>query len=1140
MSNTVDLYERLNRGPAFLLLGQHYLSLETSIDPFLAEVLRKYGSGSTDAEGYHQILGNEASKSTDSKESALAWMQNKCSIFSTPLWLGTVADFAWSGVYTSAIDIIWQRAFKASWREIEPIYTEEKNPLDARSRSKLHCTYLFGSVDQSSSDQRPPLTRLEMNRRRQIAVSLLRRLPSLITPLGSLLIEGYGEDDWMPLDDLLVVIDQMQPGQVHWFHADSQLREHPDVDHLVNSGKITLYEESLATFLKHGEDFLQFGDHTDVDVEGHLVGIAGKNRAVPISLWNQINRSATVVDAAAGSDLLDISEEKRYMDFRSFLARSGTKPIWSAYARGFSFRRDFEQELLERVLKQLESPELSEDPIILHGQSGIGKTVALGSLAYRVKSEGIYPVLFIERRPLRPSHYDMDAFLEWAENQGASNTLVVWDGMLEFDQYLETIEYLTSRGRRLVLVGSSYRYVDSGRIKGREDFFVDADPILSPREMQRFGPFLKGLLPNIGGIENILQKYGANFFVSLYRILPTTRRQLSAGINLEASYSEERIDEIAKELASEPANVSSMSSMAYALMQAGFEAKPSGFSTDAMELAGEYMDQINQLTGLVMVPGRFGLRVPVELLMRTIGYDVPVDIIDILSKVDLFSWDNDSAGNITIGPRHSLEAELITRTRLGGPRYEIEFTATLLRHIAPTDTEIQFAIDLIRKFNPSDGDRHTNPYTPYLLVVTDALEYVREQRSLLNPRLMLQESNLLRESIRASEITDDSISYDDLLDRAENVISRALELVDQQGMNRELRSQLLVELAATLGSRAKHLYDTDPQNAERLYLNLRQFLFDARTTSRSNFYPIDVLFWTTRDLVRAENVSAHVRLDAQAEILNTFEMAELDESFTALQRFHERKQELGYLVGNYELSDDAFAELERQGSTAGYVLKAMQMVGELPRDRILDQDEISRVSNALRFLEKHYGKLSHDGRALQTLFRYWWFSKVHHPIFWGERQSLPFNVDDWTYCFKLLSEILGGEEVYRSPILKYLLGITLFHLGTIDQAEQVFEELGRENPIRGPRRIMRSYLMSTSDGEPKKFSGTVEWISSDKRGAIYIPELRKTIPFRPSDFRQPDIIKGSALNDFHIAFNFIGFLADPPGFLVYSERRNRS
>ena len=61
---------------------------------------------------------------------------------------------------------------------------------------------------------------------------------------------------------------------------------------------------------------------------------------------------------------------------------------------------------------------MQNDPIILHGQTGTGKTVALGSIAYRVRDEGKYPVLFIERKSQRLSNNDLEAFCKWAEDLG--------------------------------------------------------------------------------------------------------------------------------------------------------------------------------------------------------------------------------------------------------------------------------------------------------------------------------------------------------------------------------------------------------------------------------------------------------------------------------------------------------------------------------------------------------------------------------------------------------------------------------------------------------------------------------------------------------------------------------------------------
>jgi hypothetical protein len=196
-----DFYRRLKRGPAFLLLGQNYLRLESGVDSFLSEVIRKYGGASAEKETYDEILDSGAASSP---ESALAWMDDRCRRLSVPRWLKTAASYLWNGVYTSAIDSIWPSCFRTSWREIQPLFEEKYRPSDPRNRSLLHCTFLYGCVNRAEEGERPPLTRFDYRKRKQIAISLARRLPEAITPMGVLAIEGHaGDSDWLSLDDLL-------------------------------------------------------------------------------------------------------------------------------------------------------------------------------------------------------------------------------------------------------------------------------------------------------------------------------------------------------------------------------------------------------------------------------------------------------------------------------------------------------------------------------------------------------------------------------------------------------------------------------------------------------------------------------------------------------------------------------------------------------------------------------------------------------------------------------------------------------------------------------------------------------------------------------------------------------------------------
>jgi hypothetical protein len=151
------------------------------------------------------------------------------------------------------------------------------------------------------------------------------------------------------------------------------------------------------------------------------------------------------------------------------------------------------------------------------------------------------------------------------------------------------------------------------------------------------------------------------------------------------------------------------------------------------------------------------------------------------------------------------------------------------------------------------------------------------------------------------------------------------------------------------------------------------------------------------------------------------------------------------------------------------------------------------------------------------------------PIFYGERQTVSLSEEDWKYFLGIIMDLMNIGEFSTNPSLMYLQGLATFHLGHIGDAFNNFRELERESDyVTGRRRIIRSYLASTIDGKPRKFNGTVAWVSEDgRKGEIYVEELRRKIRFLPRDFNRPDIKKHESLNDFHLAFNFIGPLADP-------------
>lgn len=1130
LKDVTELCRLLKRGPAFLFLGQDYLRLESSIDPFLAEVLRKYNKTTTSPSQYSQIFEGEARNSI---EPALAWMQERCGRISIPQWLKTVASYAWSGVYSSAIDVIWPNAFRSEWRELHHIFEEKFKPIDPRNRLKLHCTYLFGNVSRTEEEERPPLTDTDLLDRNPTAVALARRLPEIMTPYGVLVIEGYaGERDWFkPKEDLFPIINKLNPGQVHLFSVSEELKKNTYIALLVDRGKLTLHSESLATYLLRGEEagLIQLGRRPEEEEHGRRIQLGQKILTVPSNIWNQISTTAVILDDSILIASPPLSEEKRYHEFRNFLVESSSKPVWSGYERGFAFHREFETKLDEIVHEKLKSNELQKEPIILHGQTGTGKTVAFGALAYKIRKEGKHPVLFIERKPQMPHNSDIDSFCKWAEDCGAPATLIVWDGMIDFGQYYDVLRYLVGRGRKVVLVGSCYR-LDPNKYKRYN--FIEAPAKLSQREISDFNKYINNCDPSIAPLLQVPMRQIDNaFLVSLYRLLPPTRSLIRSGVQREFSSAEMEIRRKLQEKISEPINT-----LGYALMKAGLITEETFTSAETKKIGGEEVTETGELIGLIMVPGRFGLKVPIELLLRACGKKGYLNFVKLLDEIDVFRVSEDDAGNITVTSRHPLEAKLISQVRLGGVRAEVAFIKKLVSEVKGgygsfDNNEVEFAVDFIKSIGPNGQD--PGYFAPFYRELSETLKTLREECSVQNPRLMLQEATLLREYVKEQSQHNNTPSdalkiYDD----ARMILGNALKILKDEPKNNKMRGMILVELASNLGFKAIHLINHPDQQQDLIPLlkEASRHLSKARDLDPNSYYPVDVFAWITIAMLQTDILDPQARAEAIADILCVFEMAEAEDfGIEQQENFLMRKMSIARLLKKEKLSDEAFESLIKKGSSAGYYLRAHDKINDLPKNIELTPFQRELCRPAVKYLEENRKAISHDSRCLYLLFHTWWKMKTGKPIFYGERQIIPFTEDDWKYFLGIIIDLMNIDDLSTNPSLMYLRGLATFHLGHIEPAFGIFRDLVRESEyITGRRRIIRSYLASTEDGKPRRYNGTVEWVSEDRsKGELYVDKLRRRIIFLPHDFNRLDIEEKETLNDFHIAFNFIGLIADP-------------
>jgi hypothetical protein len=229
------------------------------------------------------------------------------------------------------------------------------------------------------------------------------------------------------------------------------------------------------------------------------------------------------------------SSAMRYGQFRAFLDSGDGPALWRGLSSSFNFRRAFEEPLAALVAERLHGDEVP-DPIIVAGQSGSGKSVALAALARRVALEGQYAVLYIHRRPSRPQIGAVDDFALWAESIGARGTLLVWDGMLDTDDYFGLARQLRSRGRKALVVGSSYR------VAGLPRGAIEVAGTLNLEEAGRAERWLGAFGITIAQRDRHLLQEDASFLAALYRLLPEARRGIQRGLVLELRTAEEAME----------------------------------------------------------------------------------------------------------------------------------------------------------------------------------------------------------------------------------------------------------------------------------------------------------------------------------------------------------------------------------------------------------------------------------------------------------------------------------------------------------------------------------------------------------------------------------------------------------------------
>ena len=1116
--------------PIVLLLGQGAHSETDSDDQVLTAALTKLGRDRSPEGGWTALLDEDRVEPP-----FYDWLAERFRRRVAPPSLSTIAEIPWSALFTSTLDPMVATLVEGGNRVPELILAANETPRAVRSVSRPPVYCLFGRAGSLDASTRPPTNRMELNARRiGHAIPMLGTVLDTATTIGIVVVDGVVPGrDWLRTDDVLGAFGHAARNQVLWFGDGPEpgTSESLEFEAAVKQRRIVVDPTRLGSVLS---ELLTIGRLEALRVldsqEAGQISL-GNGRFLEVSPEERLRVEAvcSIVDDAWTGFLAPQGADTEYDTFRRFHGDvGGRRLLVEGVRRGFAITRAYEHHLSEIVLGALADHASVDEPIIVHGQSGTGKSIALARVAATVRESKAGVVLYSVGRV--PQAEQIAGFCQEADQAGSQATLVVCDANQETDRYRDLLVRLRSRGRRVVVIGSRYRISDAA--DHHRSMQVEAPSELRDGEREALAELLRRFAS-----ERVTPKVFDDYHMLalLYRFLPPSRVRIAAGLSAEAFVTEQEL----RIRGSKPRTIEPQTLLAQRLVEAGLSASATLWTDDGTESASDSRDAAGRLIDLVMVSGSLNCDVPVNLLMRAVTDTLPgmdiVSIADVFRSMDLFRWDwaDDERNELLVCPRLTLEAELICARRLGGPEREADLLLELIGTVRGNGVDARHERTFLLKLLDAIGDQgpRGRRYVQRFAEVGRALTRLRTRFGVVHASLMLQESAFRRAAVRHGSV-DDHIRLP-LLEEARDAVQTALDGIDAGTVTtgRRTRQNLLVERASLYGFLAYDCAQRDSRHEDvwSSYQAARVAIREAVSVT-NNYYPLDIGLWTPADLLDIANLTDPQRAEIAADIYSTLDQVDADTLPPKQQeKFQVRQMRLGPVLADTHLTEEAFRTLAAMGSTAGYFLKARMIAPPFERKLVEfnTSDQVSRAQRAADFLQSNLDKIDGDERCLSLLFECRWIAVMRCRAFRGRRQPLPAAAETRREFLGLLRalNISAGESARH--VTRYLEAVLAWLSGAESDARRLFAELGRDSEFEDWGRVVRRHRITSADGTPQVFGGRVVRKRSEGHWLVRVDNLDRIVDLLERDFREDEIATGRYVGRFGIAFNYIGPIADP-------------
>lgn len=1117
--------------PVVLFAGQNFDFQGTTTDLVLSSLSKRLGGAQRCSKWTDALVDGLSASDMD-------WLAERFSRSVPEEGALAAYDLPWAGVFTSSLDPNFSRRFETRGRQPEAVLSAGTFARVPRSRSRPPVHHVLGRAGETVADAAPPIDPPSLKRRMvRHGTALLNRMPETAGARGVVVLAGYDpESDWLDVDDLLAPLSDRAGCKVIWFNA-AEMQRSAFAQDMIEAGSLHMVRGSLANAIAGSEtDWREFKASATPD-EPSMVTLGSAVLDITPAVRLRVEASAAVVDDGWTSELEPIEPNTVDEAFRRFHGGwDGFRGRVEGIAHGFAFRRDFEQELWVAVRTGLRRMGRSDGVVVLHGQSGTGKSVALARLARDVRLELHLPVLIATVRI--PTHADLDAFCAEAERVGAAATVLLCDTNEPVARYFELAAALRSRGRRLLIVGTSYRL--DQYLKNTTALHVEASASMSDRELSVLNALLARFAPNMPEARRHEKEIG-NTLAMLYRSIGESREHIRSRINAEARSAEQSVRLKASHA---PRSIGS-SQLAEGLLSAGIASSTSNIFTADETAAIQGSDAAGRLIDYVMVCGRLNCPVPLNLLMRMLTRDgsaLQLDqILHLFSELDIFRWhsSNKEGSDLLISPRLQLEAELICRSRLGDVRREIERLVELIGSVEASgvDREIEraFLMNLLQKLD-RNGPRQ-NAYHDGYLDFAQALTRLRVERAVVEGPLMVRECVFRRQAIwsldaphQTPELTEDRQL--EILEEARSIVEDAFRMIGSGDLrvSRQTLRNLASERASIYGYLAvQRSKRGESEDAWSDYLAART-ASDRAIASSANYYPVDIALWTASDLLKEDELLPERRIDVVADIYASLDSVN-PEALEADQqaRYYQRKEKVGHLIGDVRLSSDAIEDLEAVAPAAASFLIARRMADPLDvADEPYAADERATARRAADYLSNRSDRMTMDDlRCSRLLLRLRWAQTTGHRLLSGQRAPTPHGSEQINGLLTIIAGINERTGEDRRNSETYIEAVLAWMSKDFSRASDIWRGLSRESEFEDRTRVVRRLIASNEDGSPLRFRGRVEGAKGTTDWKVRIEGFNTTVNLLAREFADQDLTHGRELRDFGVAFNYVGPIADP-------------